>query len=140
MQINNPLTLEQLGGVPVTREIIAGTNMTGGGALDSDVTLNSSGGGGGGGGGISPLIAYGIFDGDAGTVLVAKGCSINLSGPGTTHAVITFDETLADTNFCVVFGGIDQGSRYGDSGYIVNGTVTTDGFEIVTHANEAAAN
>lgn len=36
-------------GVPATRQIIAGTNMTGGGALSADVTLNATGGGGGGG-------------------------------------------------------------------------------------------
>lgn len=48
IQLPQP-TLSSLGGVPETREIIAGANMSGGGDLSNDITLNASGGGGGGG-------------------------------------------------------------------------------------------
>lgn len=42
----NPPTPASIGAVPITRQVIAGSNLTGGGALSSDVTLNGSGGGG----------------------------------------------------------------------------------------------
>ncbi len=44
--IFNPVTAQSIGAVPIDREVIAGTNMTGGGALSSDITLDASGGGG----------------------------------------------------------------------------------------------
>lgn len=40
-------TATSIGAVPNSRQVIAGTNMTGGGSLSSDVTLNSTGSGGG---------------------------------------------------------------------------------------------
>lgn len=46
MSIYNPPTPSSIGAVPVSRQVIAGTNMTGGGNLNADVTLNSTGGGG----------------------------------------------------------------------------------------------
>lgn len=46
MSIYNPPTPAMIGAVPIEREIIAGMNMSGGGTLENDVTLNASGGGG----------------------------------------------------------------------------------------------
>jgi predicted outer membrane repeat protein len=48
MPIYNPPTPQQIGAVPTSRLVNAGLNMTGGGSLANDITLNSSGGGGGG--------------------------------------------------------------------------------------------
>jgi hypothetical protein len=48
MYISNPITPADIGAVPTSRQVIAGVNMTGGGALSGDVTLNASGGGGSG--------------------------------------------------------------------------------------------
>lgn len=47
MPIVNPITPASIGAVPDTRQVIAGTNLTGGGPLSSDVTLDATGGGGG---------------------------------------------------------------------------------------------
>jgi hypothetical protein len=47
MGIYIPPTPQSIGAVPVARQIIAGINMSGGGNLSADVTLNASGGGSG---------------------------------------------------------------------------------------------
>jgi len=49
MGVNNPVTAESIGAVPNSRQVIAGVNMSGGGALVGDITLDADGGGGSGG-------------------------------------------------------------------------------------------
>jgi hypothetical protein len=49
MGVNNPVTAESIGAVPISRQVIAGVNMSGGGNLENDITLDADGGGGSGG-------------------------------------------------------------------------------------------
>lgn len=105
--------LLQVAGVPLTRQVIAGTGLTGGGALSSDVTLS-------------------IAPGGVGTSqLATTGVTPGVYGNGSTVPQLTIDATgrvTAATNVPLVISGYVPTSRQvvAGNGLLGGGTLGTD--------------
>jgi hypothetical protein len=107
MGINNPPTAASIGAVPTSRQVIAGTNMTGGGALTGNVTLNSTGGGGGS---VNVWDSTGINSGNAGA-FGARGGSFTVVTPWTFRKLAarhTVEATATYRAYLVSLNGSNQ--------------------------------
>ncbi len=129
--IFNPVTAQSIGAVPVDRQVIAGTNMTGGGALSSDVTLDASGGGGGGGA-LTKVGEYAVAT--AGDAFI----DIPLDADGNERYLIILEGQPSASAFVGLQLSIDDGSNFlsGASDYKRIGS-NSDNRMLVTSTNGA---
>jgi hypothetical protein len=92
--------LLSVSGVPLTRQVLAGTSMTGGGPLSADVTLSVAPGGIG----TTQLASTGVTPGQYGGVTSVPVVTVDATGRVTTISTVTIDTGGVPTTRQVIAG------------------------------------
>lgn len=99
--------LLQVSGVPVTRQVIAGTGMTGGGPLSTDVTLSIANGGVG----TTQLASSGATPGTYGNATTIPVVTVDSTGRVTavTEISASYSGTVPNTRQVIAGSGLEGG-------------------------------